>query len=285
MLCTVHLMNVRDLLWTTYGKWNEDRAPRTAAALAYYTVFSLAPLLLIAIGIAGLLLGEDRARAGILAQASALLGSRGSDAVEALMGTGQTSVKAGLISTITGIVTLLLGAVGVVAQLKDALNTVWDVEPRGQASWMGYARQYLLNFAIVIATGFLLLTSLVVSAVLGAATDAMRHWIPGPAPMWFAIDAVVGLATTTGVFALIFKVIPDTHVNWRNVWLGAFFTAVLFTIGRIVLGAYVGRSAADSAYDAAGSVLAVLAWVYYSSQLVLFGAEFTRVHSLSRTGH
>lgn len=278
-------MNVRQLLSQTYNRWSEHRAPRTAAALAYYTIFSLAPLLLIAIGIAGLLLGEDRAREGILAQASAMLGTRGSEAIEGLMGTEQTSAKAGLVSTITGLVTLLVGAVGVVAQLKDALNTVWEVKPSGDTSWTGYVRQYLMNMGLVIGTGFLLLVSLIVTAAIGAATETMRQWIPGPASVWFAIDAVIGLALTTGVFTLIFKVIPDAEVAWDDVLVGAFVTAILFTAGRLALGAYVGRSAADSAYDAAGSILAILAWVYYSSQLVLFGAEFTRVHSMGKAAH
>jgi membrane protein len=274
-------MKVRALLLATYTKWVDDRAPLTAAALAYYTVFSLAPLLLIAIGIAGLLLGEEQARAGILAQASALLGSRGGEAVEKLMGTEHTASQAGLVSTIVGAVTLLIGAVGVVAQLKDALNTVWDVTAPEHMSWGDYARRYLVNIALVIGTGFLLLVSLIVTATIGAATAAVRHWIPGPAPIWFAIDAIVGLALTTGVFALIFKVLPDAKVNWRDVLTGALFTSVLFTAGRMILGAYIGGSGRQSAYDAAGSILAILAWVYYSSQLVLFGAEFTRVHSAS----
>jgi membrane protein len=276
-------MNVRALLLATYNSWSEHRAPRTAAALAYYTVFSLAPLLLIGIGIAGLLLGEDRARAGILAQASALLGSRGSDAIESLMGNEHTSMKAGLLSTITGAVTLLVGAVGVVAQLKDALNTVWEVEPSGDTSWMGFARRYLINMALVIGTGFLLLVSLIVTATIGAATEAMRQWIPGPALVWFAVDSMIGLALTTGVFILIFKVIPDADVSGDDVFVGALVTAILFTAGRLALGWYIGRSAGDSAYGAAGSILAILAWVYYSSQLVLLGAEFTRVHSLEKT--
>jgi membrane protein len=269
------------VLRETYDKWVADRAPLTAAALAYYTVFSLAPLLLIAIGIAGLLLGEDRARAGILAQASALLGGRGSGAIESLMGSERTAATAGLISTITGAITLLVGAVGVVAQLKDALNTVWDVAAPERMSWADYARRYVMNIALVIGTGFLLLVSLIVTATIGAATQAARDWIPGPAAVWFALDALIGLLLTTGVFALIFKVLPDRSIRWRDVITGALFTSVLFTAGRMVLGAYIGRSGADSAYDAVGSVLAVLAWVYYSSQLVLFGAEFTRVHSAS----
>jgi membrane protein len=272
-------MNARALLLATWNKWVADRAPLTAAALAYYTVFSLAPILLIAIGIAGLLLGEDRARAGILEQASALLGARGGDAVEKLMGSERMAAKAGLISTIAGSITLLIGAVGVVAQLKDALNTVWDVEAPAHMTWGDYFRRYLMNVGLVIGTGFLLLVSLIVTAAIGAATAAMRHWIPGPAGVWFMVDALIGLVLTTGVFGLIFKVLPDTHIEWSDVLTGAFFTAVLFTTGRIALGAYVGRQGGDSAYDAAGSILAILAWVYYSSQLVLFGAEFTRVHS------
>ncbi len=138
-----------------------------------------------------------------------------------------------------------------------------------------------MNIGLVIGTGFLLLVSLIVTATIGAATATVRQWIPGPALVWFILDAVIGLALTAGVFALIFKVLPDTDVEWSDVLTGALFTSVLFTAGRIALGAYIGRQGGDSAYDAAGSVLAILAWVYYSSQLVLFGAEFTRVYSAS----
>jgi membrane protein len=236
-------------------------------------------LLLIAIGIAGLVFGHDAARDQILEQATALVGAQGARAIETLMGSQDTARDAGLVSTVTGLVTLLVGAVGVLAQLKDALNTVWDVEPSNDATWTGFVRGYVINFALVIATGFLLLVSLIATAALSAATAAARSWLPGPDLLWFALDVAVGLIMTTGVFALIFKVLPDAEVRWRDVGVGAFVTAVLFTAGRLALGAYLGREGADSAYGAAGSVLALLVYVYYSAQLVLFGAEFTHAYA------
>ncbi|MCC7124702.1 MAG: YihY/virulence factor BrkB family protein [Acidobacteria bacterium] len=272
---------MRDVIRLTINNWFDDRASRSAAALAYYAVFSLAPLLLISIGISGLILGHDQARAQIMDQATYLVGPSGASAIEALMGSRESAPRAGLISTIVGTVTLLIGAVGVLAQLKDALNTVWDVEGAGD-SWGAFFRSYVMNMALVVAAGFLLLTSLIATAVVSAATSAARSWLPGPDVMWMALDAVIGLAMTTAVFALIFKVVPDAPVQWEDVRLGAFVTAILFTVGRLALGAYLGSGGSNSAYGAAGSVLALLAWIYYSSQLVLLGAEFTHAYAGNR---
>jgi membrane protein len=277
---TTHIpVRLRHVLWTTINDWLADNAQRSAAALAYYAVFSLAPLLLIAIGIAGLVLGHDSAREQILAQATTLLGGQGAAAIEMLMGTRESAPRAGLLSTAIGFATLLIGAVGVLAQLKDALNIVWDVAPPAQASWTTFVRSYIINVALVIATGFLLLVSLVATAFLSAATTSARSFLPGPDLVWLLLDTTIGLALTALVFALIFKVLPDTRVRWRDVWAGALVTAVLFTGGRLALGAYLGRQGGSSAYGAAGSVLALLAWVYYTAQLVLLGAEFTHVWS------
>jgi membrane protein len=272
-------MRFRHVLWTATNDWLADNAQRSAAALAYYSVFSLAPLLLISIGIAGVVLGHDSARDQILGQATSLLGPQGAAAIELLMGTRESAPRAGLVSTVTGITTLLVGAVGVLAQLKHALNTVWDVAPAQDAGWRTFVRSYVVNVALVIATGFLLLVSLIFTAMVSAATASARSLLPGPDGIWVVLDATIGLSMTALVFALIFKVLPDTHVGWRDVWVGALVTSVLFTVGRLALGAYLGREGADSAYGAAGSVLALLAWVYYTAQLVLLGAEFTHVWS------
>lgn len=271
-------MHAARLLSEAFEHWTADRIPQTAAALAYYTVFSIAPLLLIAIGIAGLVLGEDNARAQILSQATALVGERSAVAIERMMGDGDEAQRRGFVSTILGFAALLVGAVGVLAQLKSALNTVWNVET-GKLSWSEVAGQYLGNFALVFATGFLLLVSLIVSATIGAMTAGLRSWLAGPDVLWVVIDGLVGLALATAIFAVIFKAVPDADVRWNDVWVGAVFTAVLFTVGRLALGWYLGREGSDSAYNAAGSLLALLAWVYYSSQLVLFGAEFTSVYA------
>jgi membrane protein len=272
------VMTVLGLLNETLNKWWEDRIPQVAAALAYYTVFSVAPLLLVAIGIAGLVLGRDEARAQILVQASSLLGAPGAVAVARLMGDAYSAPRQGMISAVIGIAAILIGAVAVLAQLKAALDEVWDVKPR-PVSWVAFIRGYLINIAMVFATGFLLLVSLIVTATIGAATSRLRQSLEAPDLVWLSIDGGIGLVVTALIFGLIFKTLPATKVTWRDVRVGAIVTAVLFTLGRLALGFYLGRVSGDSAYTAAGSLLALLVWVYYSSQLILFGAEFTVVYA------
>lgn len=267
------LSTARTLARRTIESWFTDGAQQSAAALAYYAVFSLAPLLLICIGVAGVVLGHDAARQQILARAMDLVGPQGARGIAVLMGTPDAATRAGVITTLIGTATLLFAAVGVVAQLRSALNGVWKVAAPPM-SWSSFARGYVFNVGLIIATGFLLLVSLVASAVLSAATASARHWVPGPDAMWLAVDAGIGLVMTGGLFALMFKHVPDTFVRWADAWAGAVVSAVLFTLGRMALGLFLGRAAVDSAYDAAGSVLALLAWVYYSTQLVLVGAEF-----------
>jgi membrane protein len=271
-------MTVLGLLNETFNKWWEDRIPQVAAALAYYTVFSIAPLLLVAVGIAGLVLGRDEARAQILVQASSLLGAPGAVAVARLMGDAYAAPRQGMVSAVVGIAAILIGAVAVLAQLKSALDAVWGVKPR-DISWAQFFRGYLVNIALVFATGFLLLVSLIVTATIGALTAGLRERIEGPDVVWLTIDGAMGLMVTALIFALIFKTLPATKVTWRDVRVGALVTALLFTAGRLALGLYLGRSVGDSAYTAAGSLLALLVWVYYSSQLILFGAEFTVVYA------
>jgi membrane protein len=270
------------LVKATLQDWSDDKVPRAAAALAYYAVFSLAPLLLIAIGIAGIVFGREQAQTQILAQATSLVGEKGAQAIEMMMGAKSLGQQTGIISTVIGAIALLIGAAGVLAQLKDTLNTVWDVKAPKTGGLRYFLKTYFMNIALVFATGFLLLVSLIIAAAVGAATDTAHDWLAGPDVLWFGLDAAFGLAMTTVVFALIFKYVPDADVRWRDVWLGALVTSVLFTAGRIALGAYLGREGGDSAYGAAGSILALLAWVYYAAQLVLFGAEFTHADAERR---
>ena len=272
-------MSAVRLIVRAYTKWSEDHAQRLAAALAYYSVFSFAPILLVTAGLAGLLFGEPDVRGRLLEEVAAILGRQGADAVRGMMGNADSAARAGIMSTMTGLVTFLIAAVAVVAQLKDALNAVWDVKAPGTLSWAAWIRRYLANVAIVVATGFLLLISLVATTAVSALTASTRRWLEGPAGLWLAVDFAFGLAMAACVFALIFRVIPDAPVRWRDAWVGGAFTAVLFTAGRLVLGLYLGREGGESVYEAAGSVVALLLWVYYSAQLVLFGAEFTFVYA------
>lgn len=269
-------------LWPVFrdavDHWIAHSTPQTAAGLAYYTVFSLAPLLLIAISIAGIVLGEEQARDQVVRQATTLVGRSGQAAVEGMLGDAASAPTTGVVGTVVGVLTLLIGAVGVLSQLKTALNTVWHAEAP-PFSWGGLAKQYLSNMALVVATGFLLLVSLVATAAIGVATARLRSWLAGPDVLWVVLDGGVGFLMTAALFALIFKTLPDAEVHWRDVGVGAVVTAALFTGGRLGLGWYLGREGSDSAYAAAASLLALLAWVYYSSQLVLFGAEFTYAYA------
>jgi membrane protein len=261
--------------------WSNDKAPTLGAALAYYTAFSLAPLLLIAIGIASLIVGESSARSGILSELRQTLGPAMGDAVAALLDNAyETGGNAAI--TAVGLITLLVGASGVFVQLQESLNAIWkaDARPRTGNVVMHFLRNRLLSFTAVIGTGLLLLLSLIVSSVLAALSDWLtsENWLGSPL-LWQALSMLVSFVFVTLMFGLIFKLLPDVPVAWRDVWLGAVLTAALFTLGQHLIGLYLGHSSVASAYGAAGSVVVLLIWVYYSAQIVLFGGEFTHVYA------
>lgn len=258
------------------GDWSEDKAARLGAALAYYTVFSLAPLLVISIAIAGLVLGDEAARGQIQAQISGLVGQEGARAVEEMV-EGASRPSSGVIALVAGFAMLLFGASGVFGQLQDALNTIWEVQPKPGRGLLGMLKDRFLSFTMVLGTGFLLLVSLVLSAALTALGEMMGGAIPTLEFLAPVLHALVSFVVVTGLFALIFKVIPDAEVQWRDVWIGAAFTALLFVIGKVLLGIYLGRGSFGSTYGAAGSVLVILLWVYYAAQILFLGAEFTQV--------
>jgi membrane protein len=257
--------------------WNDDKAPQLGAAIAYYTLFSLAPLLLIAIGMASLIVGEDAARSGIVEQLRQNLGGATADAIASLLENAHHTGH-GLVATLVGLVVLLFGASGVFVQLQEALNTIWKTEsqaPLGN-SFVLFFRRRLFSLGAVILLGFLLLLSLLLSSVL----TAMSHWLTaapllGEVMLWRGLSLLASFGLATLLFALIFKLLPDTPVAWRDVWIGALLTAVLFHLGQHAIGLYLGRSGVASAFGAAGSLVAFIVWVYYSAQIVLFGAEFT----------
>lgn len=266
------------LLKEAAADWSHDRAPRLGAALAYYTVFSLVPFLVVIIAVIGLVFGEDAARSAILSQIGTLVGEQSEAAIKDMIQRADQP-STGLFATAVAIVTLLVGASGVFGQLQDALNTVWGVEPKeGRGVW-GFIKDRFLSFVAVLGTGFLLLVSLILSSALAALGTWFSGLLPLPEFMMQIMNFVLSFLVITGLFALIFKVLPDARVAWRDVWVGAALTAGLFTIGKFALGLYLGKSNVASAYGAAGSLVLVLLWVYYSAQILLYGAEFTQVYA------
>jgi membrane protein len=273
------LKDIRDLIKATIKEWGEDKAPRLAAALAYYTVFSIAPLLVLVIAITGFIIGNNvTIRQQVIQQVQATVGQQGAESVSQLI--ESTSVpQTGILATVIGIFTLLLGATGLFGQLQDALNTIWDVKPKPNRGILGMIKDRFLSFTMVLGVCFLLLVSLVVSAGLSILNNYFSNLLGGAGIIAQVINFVVSTAIITLIFGLIFKILPDVEVRWRDVWIGALVTALLFTIGKTALGFYLGRSAAASAYGAAGSLVILLLWVYYSAQILFLGAEFTQVYA------
>jgi membrane protein len=258
--------------------WLEHRATRLGAALSYYSVFSLGPLLLIVISVAGLVFGQDAVRGALSAQLQGLLGDTGSQAVEAML-KGAAVETTGYWAATSGIVLLLLAALGVVVQLKDALNTVWEVKKAEHASIWTYIHTYVISLAGILSLGFLLAVSLVVSTGL----TALSGWLGGgQSILWQGTNLVVSLIVLALLFAALFRWFPDADVEWGDVWLGAFVTSVLFNVGKLGIAWYIGSQGLESTYGAAASIVVLLMWVFYSSQIVLFGAEVSHVYARRR---
>lgn len=271
-------MNVKTvwkLISETFNRWQDDKAPRLGAALSYYTLFSIAPVLIIVIAVVGLIFGREAVQGEIFAQLGGLVGTTSALAIQDLI-KNASQPAASTIATIVGIATLLLGATGVFVELQDALNTIWGVKPKPGRGIMGLVKDRLLSFAMILGVGFLLLVSLVISAGLTALNTFLAS-MPGTAIVWSILSFVISFAVITVLFAMIFKILPDVRIAWTDVWVGAGVTSILFTIGKFLIGLYLGKSSFASAYGAAGSIVILLVWVYYSSQLVFFGAEFTQV--------
>ncbi len=265
----------------TVSDWLDDNASRLAAALAYYALLSLAPLLVISVAIVGWFVGADAARGRVAGELSAVVGGEAAQGIRAVAESAQ-SPGAGLVSTIVGVVTLFVGASGVFGELQSSLNTVWEVAPKPGRGVMGELRDRFLSFTMVLGVAFLLLVSLVISSALSAAGGFLAGALPGGEVLWQVINFAFSLVIVTGLFALIFKIVPDAKIEWRDVWLGAAVTAVLFTLGKLLLGLYLGKAAVGSSYGAAGSIIALVVWVYYAAQILLIGAEFTQVQARRR---
>lgn len=272
------------LLTKTFDDWLEDRALRLSAALAFYAVFSIAPLLVIAMSVAGLVLGEDAVRGHLDNQLRQYVGAQTASAVQTLV-KGFSQPTDSWKGAIIGFITLMIGAGGVFGQLKDALNTIWEVQPKPGNGLKDWARERLWGFGMVLAIGFLLLTSLVLNIILAAFTGFFESLIGLPPSVGGVLGFLLSMGMVTVLFAFIFKVLPDAKVQWRHVWVGAGVTALLFELGKFGLSMYLGRESTTSAFGAAGSVVLVLLWVYYASCILFFGAEFTQVFARECEGH
>ncbi|HVG10337.1 MAG TPA: YihY/virulence factor BrkB family protein [Thermoanaerobaculia bacterium] len=269
-----------DMLKESFNEWKEDDALQLGAALAYYTIFSIAPLLLIVIAVAGLVWGREAAQGQIYHQFDNLLGAEGAAALQTMVGNAaKQGDKTGILATVIAGITVLFGATGVFAQLQSALNKIWNVEPRPKSGIMGFIMTRVVSFGMILGIGFLLLVSLVVSAGMAAVDTYMSGMIPGSESVFQVIHFVIAFGVVTLLFAMIYRFLPDVKIAWRDVWIGAAITALLFTIGKFAIGLYLGHSSAASVFGAAGSLILVLLWIYYSTQILFFGAEITQVYA------
>jgi membrane protein len=272
------LRSIFEMLKQTVSEWMDQNMSRLGAALAFYTLFAIAPLFVIVLAIAGLWFGEEEARRELFTQVSGLVGSEGGEAIQALVSAAHQP-KTGAWAAIIAVATLFAGATGVFVELQDALNSVWGVRRVSGRGMRNFIKDRLLSFALIAGIGFLLLVSLILSAGLSALGSFMVGLLPAQETIWQAINFVVSFGVITLLFAMIFKVLPDVNIAWRDVWIGAIITALLFNSGKLLFGLYLGRSSVTSVYGAAGSLVVVLLWVYYSAQILFFGAKFTQVYS------
>ena len=275
----MQLKTIWVLFKNTAIEWQEDKVSLWAAGIAFYTIFSLAPLLIIAIAIAGAVFGHEAAQNQIVEQIQGLIGKQGAQAVRIMIQNTQQPGSGGILATTFGVATLLFGASAVFGQLQEALNTIWDVQPSSGINIKNFLQKRLLSFAIVLVIGFLLLVSLIVSTALAAIANFFGHLFPQWIQLGQILNFLFSLGGTTLLFALLYKVLPDINIAWSNIWIGATTSALLFTIGKFLIGIYLGNSSIGSSYGAASSLVIVLIWVFFSAQILLLGAEFTQVYA------
>ena len=261
-----------------FASWRDDGASSMGAALAYYTMFSLAPLLLIVVSVAGLVFGEEAARGEVFGQLEHLMGAQSAAAVQGLLQSANRPAES-VLATVVGVVVLLIGATTVLAELQSALDRIWRAPVRGASGIFALVRARLLSFGMILGLGFLLMVSLLVSAALAAFEKWWSPMFGGWALLAQGLNFAFNFLFITAVFAMIYKLMPRVHVAWRDVGVGAAVTALLFTVGKQLIGLYIGRSSVTSAFGAAGSLAVLLVWVYYSAQIFLLGAEFTWVYA------
>ncbi len=259
-------------------EWSNDNALTLGAALAYYTIFSLAPLLVLAIAVAGLAFGRAAAQGEIVTQIQGVLGPSGAELIESMIERASEPAS-GVLATVISLVTMFFGASGVFGQLQGSLNQIWGADTARRKGVRGQLQRRAASFSMILGIGFLLLVSLALSALISGLHRFIDEYLTVPSELLSLTNLALSFLIVTALFAMIFKLLPDARIEWRDVWLGAAVTALLFTIGKSLIGIYLGRAGVTSVYGAAGSLVLVLLWVYYSSQLLFLGAEFTEVYS------
>lgn len=267
-----------NLLRETFNEWGRDRAPILAAALSYYMIFSIAPLLILLMVILGVVVGEKIAQEEVMNQLTELVGDQTAQSIQTVV-QSQFEQGSSIQATIVAIATMIFGATTVFAQLKEALNIIWGVEPKPGRAVKGFIQTRMLSVLMVLGIGLILLLSLVVSSVLSGMNDRLEQWLSVPDFVWSLTDFVVSIGLMTLLFGQVYRLLPDVEIAWRNVGVGALITALLFTVGKSAISWYLGHGTVGSAYGAAGSLIVFLLWVSYSTQIFLFGAEFTQVWS------
>jgi membrane protein len=269
------------LLKVAFAGWWNDRAMSLGASIAFFTVFSLAPMLLAAIAVAGLAFGREAAQGAIVAELGGMIGNNEASALETMIA-GASNVGSGIIGMTIGVVTFLLLVTGAVVELQDDLNIIWKAKPPASYGVLDFIRTRLISFALVLGIGFLLLVSLVIDTGLTAIGSYLEANFSGATAILHFLNSLVAFAVATLLFAMMFKLLPSVHIEWGDVWTGSLVTALLFTIGKFLIGYYLGKSNVASSYGAAASIITILLWIYYSSLILLFGAEFTKAYAESR---
>lgn len=270
-----------ELIKKVAQEYGEDRVPQLAASIAYFTIFSLAPLLVLVVSVAGFIFDQDQARVALLGQMETLVGPEGATFIDGLMESAGREQSGG-VATALGFGVMLFGATGAFVALHEALNRIWGARDLQINGALDFVRKRFLSFTLVLGTGFLLLVSLVVNTVLAFLGDWVSNYLPGTDAVLFIVNWIISFGLITVLFAMIFKILPDVHVRWRDVWIGAVVTTLLFNLGKEAIGLYLGNSAVGSTYGAAGALALLLIWVYYSAQVLLIGAEFTQVYARMR---
>lgn len=274
----MNLNAVWSLLKETFNEWQQDKVPILAAALSYYMIFSIAPILILVIAVVGFIVGEQIAQEEVFARLEDFFGPENAESIRTVL-QNQFSASSNITATLIAIATILFGATTVFAQLKQALNIIWGVELKPGRGVRGFIQTRILSILMVLGIGFILLLSLIFSSILSGATEWLEQYLPIPSFVWSLVDLFISLSLTTLLFGQIYRVLPDVEIDWKDVTVGAAITAVLFTIGKSLISLYLGNSSIGSAYGAAGSFVVVLVWIFYSTQIFLFGAEFTQVWS------